>query len=175
MTEQLRINPDQPGLDLDHRLFFWRWRTEAINEALERQGLALPDFLALRPIERLRVLEPPVMEVREVVENGHLRTLFPSMARLWRVWGRLPSPGEVHGELKSLGEISQETTSQDIAERFGFLDCLLWRFIPLVDEYALIRARTERRFWRNLDVWEFINVAHQSLYEGFYFHFDWPN
>jgi len=150
------------------------FRTAPILDVLDEKGIAFGDFIHLSPVERLDILTPEPVIVQATIDLGNLDVLFPSMARLYRVWSRFPSSDEVSYEVSSAG-FAENMTSEKVVESLGHAESFFELFRPEIEEFAITRWFVERSFRKGLERDEIINEAHVAMREAIIFNFDWDD
>lgn len=143
------------------------------SQAKIKEGLR--SFLSLPLIKRLDILSPEEGELREVIDRGHLDVLFPSMARLYRIFGKMPKPETVAEELRGFGLVDQTVDDKQIYGWFLLANKLIGMIRPSVEEFAIHRWRINKRYDEKSERDEFINEATVVMLEGLIFNYDWSN
>ena len=160
--------------------YYAYFRTAPILEVLDKKKIAYKDFIHLSPVKRFDILAPEPAIVQTTIDLGNLCVFFPSMARLYRVWGRFPSSDEISYEVSSAG-FAKNMAPQNALESLGYAESFFELFRPEIEEFAITRWFVERSFRRyfsrsfrkDFKRDDFVNEAHVAMREAIIFNFDW--
>lgn len=148
--------------------------SQTVLDVLRLKGIPFSELNQLGLPARMEMLVPEPAKLEEVIRSGHLREIFPSMARLYRIYGNLPTADEVLEELhKGLGLDS--LSREDIAEGFRQREIFFSLLQPEMEEYVSHWWMIQKQHGSDITMDDMLMEAHVVLHHAFIFNYHWDD